>query len=112
MNSNKKEEFEEIFNSTPPAELEVVCKLLAAGRMVKIFDRGGLATSVETLGTIYSDPTHVAAVKNVYRNIFIVVSEPVMRTGYGESVVYTTNNKGREFLEFCQNRLVAQPNSP
>lgn len=107
MNSGDTKDFEEIIKTTSSDELEAVCKLLTAGRMVKTFGLDGSTMSVEAKGTVYSDERHIAAIKNVYRNILIVVSGPVMQTVSGDQVVYTINNKGRNFLEYCQNRTRA-----
>lgn len=103
MYAKNRDDFEEIVRTTPLADLQTVCELLRAGRIVKSFDKDGFAKSVEISGTTYFDAAHLAAVKSVYRNILIVGSKPVAHTSSGDQVIYTVNNKGREFLEFCRN---------
>jgi hypothetical protein len=104
METNEIEEFEEIIKSTPLDELEAMCKLLAAGHLVKNMNQAG-SMSVEVLNTLHSDPVHTAAMKSLYQNILVVVSKPLDRTDFGDKITYTVNNKGRKFLEYRQKQM-------
>jgi len=102
MGTSNYEKFDEIIKTTRPDELEAMCELITAGRLVKNMDGAGSIMSVEALRSVYSDPVHIAAMKSLYRESFVVASNPIVDKAFGDKTIYTVSNKGLEFLKYFQ----------